>query len=109
MRKLVALMVSALVLSSGVVYAKGPQGGPSQPGPQIGQKQYQGAGIGKEVSTQAKEIKQTNATKGEFGQTVRERAREKERIQEHKQIKQQQHQPKKLKPKSSNATSNATR
>lgn len=109
MRKLVALGVSVLVLGSGLVYAKEPQGGPSQAGHQTSSKQYKGAGIGKEVSTQAKEIKQTNATKGEFGQAVKERAREKERIQEHKQIKQQQHQQKKLKPKSSNATGNATR
>lgn len=99
MKKLVALVVGILILGSGLVYAKNPQGEPSQASP----KTYKGAGIGKEVSTQAKEIKEANATKGEFGQTVREKAKEKKRIQQHKELIKQQ------KSKSSNETSNVTK
>lgn len=49
-------------------------------------KPYHGAGIGKEVSTQAKELKGTENKTG-FGETVRTQAQEKTRIQEHKELK----------------------
>jgi len=53
-------------------------------------KPYKGAGIGREVSSEAKELKASNATKGEFGETVRERARDKKRIQIHNEMRQNQ-------------------
>jgi len=77
----------------------------------VGQKRlvrnlYQGAGIGKEVSEEAKELKGEEEKK-EFGQTVRERAGEKSRIREHKRFKKQQKIQKQTKPKADagNATS----
>lgn len=85
MKKWVITFLGIFLLCNSI-YAKGPKGSSYQGG----NKSYQGAGIGKEVSSEAKEIKESNATKGEFGQTVRERARQKTRIQLHKQLKIQQ-------------------
>ena len=85
MKKFVALLVGVSLLGFSTVYAKGPQGGPEKAGP----KPYQGAGIGKEVSEEAKELKGQEEKK-EFGQTVREKAREKSRIRAHKRLKKQQ-------------------
>jgi hypothetical protein len=60
MKGVLALLASVFLLSFSIVYAKGPHGG----GP-AGPKPYQGAGIGKEVSGEAKtEAKQE---KREFG------------------------------------------
>jgi hypothetical protein len=101
MKRFVAFLVGVSLLGLSAVYAKGPQGGPEKAGP----KPYQGAGIGKEVSNATKELKGQEEKKG-FGQTVRERAREKSRIQEHKELKKQQKIQKQIKPKA--GTGNAT-
>lgn len=75
MKRLIVIISWIFLLFVGSIYAKGPK-----------DTSYQGAGIGKEVSSEAKEIKESNATKGGFGETVRERARERSRIQLHKQL-----------------------
>jgi len=85
MKKWVIVLFGIFLLCN-PIYAKGPKGLPYQGG----NKSYQGAGIGREVSSEAKEIKESNATKGGFGESVRERARQKTRIQLHKQLKIQQ-------------------
>ncbi len=102
MKRFIAFLVGTSLLGISALYAKGPQGGPEKAGP----KPYQGAGIGKEVSEEAKELKGEEEKK-EFGQTVRERAREKSRIREHKRFKKQQKIQKQTKPKADagNATS----
>ena len=83
MKRVLALLAGVSLLSFSTVYAKGSYGG----GP-AGPKPYQGAGIGKEVSGEAKpEAKQE---KREFGQTVREEAQNKTRIMEHKEQKKEQ-------------------
>jgi hypothetical protein len=90
MRRVVALLAGVSLLSFSIVYAKGPHGG----GP-AGPKPYQGAGIGKEISGEAKtEAKQE---KREFGQTVREEAQNKTRIMEHKELKEQKKEQKRAK------------
>jgi hypothetical protein len=82
MKRVLALLAGVSLLSFSTVYAKGPQGG----GP-AGPKPYQGAGIGKEVSGEAKT--KAKQEKREFGQTVREEAQNKTRIMEHKELKEQ--------------------
>lgn len=77
MKRQISVLGGIFLLCLGTNYALATEGAP-----------YQGAGIGKEVSSEAKEIKTYNATKGEFGETVRERAREKTRIQMHKELRQ---------------------
>jgi hypothetical protein len=104
MKKFVAFLVGASLLGLSTVYAKGPKGGPEKAGP----KPYQGAGIGKEVSNATKELKGQEEKK-EFGQTVKEIAREKSRIQKHKELKKQQKIQKQTKPIAGKAgTGNAT-
>jgi len=49
-------------------------------------QEFKGAGIGKEVSEEAKILKDSE-DKEKFGEWVRERARERERIEEHKELK----------------------
>jgi hypothetical protein len=58
-----------------------------------GPKPYQGAGIGKEVSEEAKT--KAKSEKQEFGQVVKEEAQNKTRIIKHKALKQQQKEQKK--------------
>uniref|UniRef100_A0A7C4NT41 Uncharacterized protein n=1 Tax=Thermodesulfobacterium geofontis TaxID=1295609 RepID=A0A7C4NT41_9BACT len=82
MKRFIAFLAGLSLLGFSTVYAKGPQGGPEKAGP----KPYQGAGIGKEVSEEAKELKGQEEKK-EFGQTIREKAREKSRIRAHKRLK----------------------
>ncbi|MFZ8832225.1 MAG: hypothetical protein ACO2OY_08780 [Thermodesulfobacteriaceae bacterium] len=79
MKRVLVLLAGVSLLSFFTVYAKGPHGG----GP-AGPKPYHGAGIGKEVSKEAK-IK-AKQEKREFGQTVREKAQNKTRIMEHKEL-----------------------
>jgi hypothetical protein len=87
MRRLVALLAGISLLGFSAVYAKGPQGGPAAPKP------YQGAGIGKEVSEEAKT--EAKDEKQKFGQVVKEEAQNKTRIIKHKELKQQQKEQKK--------------
>ena len=84
MKKFVAFLVGFSLLGVAPIYAKGPQGGLGKAGP----KPHQGAGIGKEVSKEAKALRGQKEKK-EFGETVRERAHEKSRIEEHKELKKQ--------------------
>ncbi|MFN4197002.1 MAG: hypothetical protein ACK4FM_03230 [Caldimicrobium sp.] len=83
MKKLCTFLVlSVLLISNSTLYAKGPQG---VGGPQMN-KEYSGAGIGKEVSSQVKEMGKTKqGTKGETGEWVREMAQNKTRIKIHKE------------------------
>lgn len=103
MKKLVALLTALSFLSFLPAYAKGPQGGAEKGGP----KPYQGAGIGKEVSTEAKEMKETG-NKTQFGETVRTQAQEKTRIQEHKKIMLQKHKSSKPSPQKKGNQTNST-
>lgn len=97
MKKLVAFLAAISILSILPAYAKGPRG----------DKNYQGAGIGKEVSTEAKELKGTE-NKTQFGETVRTKAQEKTRIQEHKRLRMRTHQQK-IKPETEKEkTTNST-
>ncbi|PMP66895.1 MAG: hypothetical protein C0190_04455 [Thermodesulfobacterium geofontis] len=91
MKKVLVLLTAISIFGLSTVYAGGPQGAGKGPKP------YQGAGIGKEVSTEAKELKGTE-NKTQFGETVRTQAQEKTRIQEHKRIKLQKHKTPKPKP-----------
>ncbi|MFN3504888.1 MAG: hypothetical protein ACK4Y7_01580 [Caldimicrobium sp.] len=76
------LILSGLLIVNSSLYARGPQG---MAGPKMG-KDYPGAGIGKEVSPQVKEMREADQnTKGEIGEWVREKAQNKTRIQIHKE------------------------
>lgn len=86
MREILLILGVIFLVFTASVYAKGPKSGPHS----MEDKPYKGAGIGREVSSEAKELKASNATKGEFGETVRERARDKKRIQIHKEMRQNQ-------------------
>jgi len=99
MKRVLALLAGVSLLSFSTVYAKGPHGG----GP-AGPKPYQGAGIGKEVSGEAK--REAKQEKREFGQTVKEEAHNKTRIMEHKELKEQKREQKRIhkQPGQGNAT-----
>ncbi len=72
---LILVGISFFIFSVG--YAKGPEGKKGEVKP------YYGAGIGKEVSNATKELK--GEEKKGFGQTVREKARDKTRIRVHQE------------------------
>jgi len=78
LNKMLIVSGVAVVLTVSGSFAKGP--GAKKAGPNL----YKGAGIGPEVSQEAKSLKNTE-NKTDFGKNVRESARDKERIELHKE------------------------
>jgi hypothetical protein len=75
MKRLISFAISSILfLSPGILYSSKKEG----------VKEFKGAGIGKEVSGEAKTLKGEKGKK-DFGKEVSEEAKEKRRIEEHKE------------------------